>query len=99
MNLFITQKQMHRHIKQTNSYQRVKQWGGIYQKYGINRYTLLYTKQIKTIYFIKQGTTCNILQQLMIKGSEKEYICVYIYTHIKYIYIYNFIYKYIYIYN
>ena len=42
MNLFVKQKQTHRHGKQTYGYQRRKWDGG--WKFGINRCTLLYIK-------------------------------------------------------
>ena len=46
MNLFAKQKQTHRRRKQTYGYQRGRERGGINWKYGINRCTLLYIKQV-----------------------------------------------------
>ena len=43
MNLFIKQKQIHRHCKLTYDYQREK-GGGVKQGFGVNTYTLLYVK-------------------------------------------------------
>ena len=47
INLFTKQKQTHRHRKQTYNYQSGKGWGGINWEFRINRYTILYIKQIK----------------------------------------------------
>ena len=44
MNLFTKQKQTHRLRKQTYGYQRGKPGGGINWEFGIDIYTLLYTK-------------------------------------------------------
>ena len=44
MNLFTRWKQTHRHKKQTQGYQRGKSEGGMNWEFGINRYTLLDTK-------------------------------------------------------
>ena len=52
MNLFTKQKETHRHRKQTYDYHRGKGEGGKNQEYGINRYTPLYTKQIKKMWYI-----------------------------------------------
>ena len=46
MNLFREQKQTHKHRKQIYGYQLGKEGGGINQGFRINRYILLYTKQI-----------------------------------------------------
>ena len=47
MNLYTKQKWIHRHRKQIYGHQRAKGRGGrINQEYEINRYTLLYIKQI-----------------------------------------------------
>ena len=46
MNLFTKQKQTHRHRKQIYGYQRGKVRGRINYEFGINRYELLYIKQI-----------------------------------------------------
>ena len=47
MNLFTKQKQTHRHRKQFYGHQRAK-WGWLNWEFWINRYTLLYIKQINT---------------------------------------------------
>lgn len=39
-------KQTHRHRKPTYGTKRERNGGGIYQEFGINRYTLIYIKQI-----------------------------------------------------
>ena len=44
MNLFIKQKQTHKHRKQTYGYQRGKVGRGINWEAGISIYTLLYIK-------------------------------------------------------
>ena len=83
MNLFTKQKQTHRHRKQTYGYQRGKGGeGGINQRFGINRYTLLHIKQINNkdlLYSIG-----DYIQYLVItyngKESEKEYICTHTHT-------------------
>ena len=63
--------------------------GGINQEFGINIYTLLYTKQITNKDLLY--STGNYTQYLVItykgKESEKEYMCIYIYVCL-YIYIY-----------
>ena len=46
MNLYIKQKQSHRHKKQIYGYQRRQRLRGTNYEYGINRYKLLYTKQL-----------------------------------------------------
>ena len=81
MNLLTKQKQILRHRKQTYGYQRGS-GGRINQKFGINRSTLLYIKQInnKDLLYI----TGNYIQYLVIiykQESEKEYICVHIYMN------------------
>ena len=77
MNLFAKQKQTGRHRKQTYGYQREKR-GGINWKLGINRYTLLYIKQINNKNLLY--STGNYIQYLIItyngKESEKEYIYI-----------------------
>ena len=76
MDLVTKQKQTHRHKKQTYDYQRGKTREGINQEFGINRYTLLFIKQIK-----KQGPTARNRELYSVtcitynvKESEKEYI-------------------------
>ena len=60
MSLFTKQKQTHRHRKLTYGYQREKGEGGINQ-FDINRYTLLYIKQIDNKGCTEQETIFNIL--------------------------------------
>ena len=72
MNLFIKQKQTHRHRKQIYGYLRGKGGTEINQKFGINIYILLYVKQITNkdpLY-----STENYTQYLVIiyKGKESE---------------------------
>ena len=73
MNLFTKQKQTHRHQKQTYGYQRGQRgWGGeISQEFGINRYTLLYVKQITNKDLLY--STGNYIQYLVITYNGKEY--------------------------
>ena len=79
MNLFTKQKQTHRHRKKTYSYQR-GQGGGINLEFEINKYTLLYIKQINNKDLLYR--TGNYTQYLVIthngKESEKEQIYVYV---------------------
>ena len=76
MNLFTKQKQTHRHKKQTYrkqtyGYQRGKgEERGINQEFGINIYTLLYTKQITNKDLL--CSTGNYTQYLVITFKEKE---------------------------
>ena len=72
MNLFTKQKETHRHIKQTQDYQRGKQGGGINKEFGINIYTLLYIKQITNKDLLY--STGNYTQYFVItyKGKESE---------------------------
>ena len=78
MNLFTKQKQTHRHRKQIYGYQRGKE-GRYKLGFGINRYTLLYIKQInnKDLWYSRG----NSIQYLVItyngKESENIYICIY----------------------
>ena len=78
MNLFREQKQTHKHRKQIYGYQLGKEGGGINQEFRINRYILLYTKQINNKDLLY--STGNYIQYLIVtykgKESEKEYICV-----------------------
>ena len=89
MNLSVKLKQTHRHRKQTHGYQRGN-WGGggISWEFGINRYTLLYIKQINNKELLY--STGNQIQYLTInyngKESEKEYIYIYIYIYISHMY-------------
>ena len=68
MNLFIKQKWTHRHRKQTYGYQRGR-GGGINLEFGINRYTLLYIKQINMDLLYGTG---NYIQYLVITDNGKE---------------------------
>ena len=97
MNLFTKQKQTHRHRKQTYCYQRGKGGGGINQEFGINRYTLLYIKQInnKDVLY----NTGNYIQYLVISCNnyiqylvilESENICMHVCIYIQ-SYLYNWI--------
>ena len=81
MKLSIKQKWIHRHRKPTYGYQKGKR--EINQEFGINRYTLLYTKQVITkepLY-----STDNYVQYLVItyngRESEKGYVYTYIYMY------------------
>ena len=79
MNLFIKQKQTCRHRKQTYSYQSGK--GRINQEFEINRYTLLYIKQINNKNLLY--STGNYIQYLVITYNGKEFEKekdIYIYT-------------------
>ena len=52
--------------------------GGINQELGINRYTLLYIKQINNNFlFIAQGTIVYLVVTYNGKESEKQYIFIY----------------------
>ena len=71
MNLFTKQKQTHRHKKQIYGYQRGKGVGrGINEEFGINRYILLYIKQI--ISNVLLYSTGNYIQYLIITYNGKE---------------------------
>ena len=80
MNLFIKQKQTHRHRKKIYGYQRGKGGGGINWEFGINRYTLLYIKQVNNKDLLY--STGNYIQYLGIpyngKELEKEWIYIYV---------------------
>ena len=79
MNLFIKQKQTHRHGKQTYGYQRGK-GGGINQETGINMYTLLYIKQITNkdlLYSTGKYTQYYVITSNG-KESEKEWGYMYV---------------------
>ena len=72
IDLFTKQKQT-----QTNIWLPKRWGGGIKQEFGINKYMLLYIKQInKDLLY----STENYIQYLVIiyngKESEKEYVCV-----------------------
>ena len=55
-------------------------WGGINEEYGINRYTLLYVKQISNKDLL--CNTRNNIQYLIItyNGKLYVYVCAYIYV-------------------
>ena len=79
MILLTKQKQTHRHRKQTYGYQREQE--EINSEFGINRYTVLYIKQINNKNLLYN--TGNYIQYAIIayngKESEKEktiYICI-----------------------
>ena len=80
MNLFMEQKQTHRHRKQTC----LPKGRGRRDKLGIgiNRYIRLYTKEINKDLLYSTG---NCIQYLVItynvKESEKEYIYIHTHTH------------------
>ena len=79
MNLYTKPKQTHRHRKQTYGYQRGKD-GEINWVFGVNRYTLLYIKQISNKDLLY--STGNYTQYFVItyKGKESEknrYRCMY----------------------
>ena len=91
MNLFTKQKQ-NRHRKQTG-YQRGKVWGKIDQELVINRYILLYIKQITNKDLYSTGLTGPVQYSILYstgkytqyfvitykgKESEKKYIYIYI---------------------
>ena len=80
MNVFTKQKQTHRHRKQTYGHQRGKVGGGINLEFGINRYTLLYIKQIinKDLLYNIGNSTQYSIKTYMGKESKKEwiYVCV-----------------------
>ena len=59
MNLNTKQKETRRHRKQTYGYQRGE--GGTNQEYGINRYKLLYIKQISNKDLLYSTGIYNIL--------------------------------------
>ena len=84
MNLFTKQKQAHKHRKQTYDYQREQQQGEINQDFGVNRYILLYMKQINNKNLVY--STGYYIQYLVItyngKESEKVYTYMYIYMYI-----------------
>ena len=83
MNLFTKQKQIHRHRKQIMATKENKLWllkgkgEGINQECGINRYTLIYIKQINKDLLQSTG---NYIHNLEItyneKESEKIYACI-----------------------
>ena len=72
--------------QKTNMVTKGERGGGINQEFGINRYTLLSTKQINNKVLLY--STGNYIQYLVItyngKESRKEYmyVCVYIHTYI-----------------
>ena len=76
MNLYIKWKQMHRHRKQTYSYQKGKK-KGIYWEFWINRYVLLYQINNKDLLYSTRNYTQYFVTSYMGKESEKEYMCMY----------------------
>ena len=76
-NIFIRQKQTHRENKQGCKEEEV---GGINWEFGINRYTLLYIKQINDRDLLY--STRDYIQYFVItyngKESEREWIYMYI---------------------
>ena len=84
MNLFIKQKQTHRHRKQTHGYQRRRVGaggGGINWEYGTDRCTLPYIKQINDKHLLL--STRKYIQCLEINYTGKETLKknTYIYMH------------------
>lgn len=64
MNLYTKQNQTDRHRTQIYGYQRRKGgWGGVNEQYGINRYKLLYIKQISNKDLLQN--TRNYIQYLI----------------------------------
>ena len=80
MHLCTKQKQTHRHRKQ-NVWLPKGEGGGTNQEFGINTYTLLYTKQITNEDPLHSPG--NYTQYFVITYKRKEYgkiyVCVYIY--------------------
>ena len=76
MNLYIKQKQTHRHRQQIYGYQRGK-WVGINQEIEINIYTLLHLKQItnKDLQYSTGYYTHYYIRIIIFKK-----ICMYVYT-------------------
>ena len=81
MNLFTNQKQTPRHRKQTYGYQRGKGGERINQEFRINRYKLLYIKQINNKDLLYN--TGNYIQYFVITYNEKESKKGYIYRQIQ----------------
>ena len=71
MNLFTKQKQTHRHRKKLMII-KGESGGGINQEFGINRYTLIYIKQITNKDLLYD--TGSYIQYFVIayKGKESE---------------------------
>ena len=71
MNVFTKQKQSYRDGKQIYGYQRGKT-RGIKQEYGINRYTLLYIKQVNNRNILYSAR--NYIQYLLVtcNGNVSE---------------------------
>ena len=96
MNLFIEQKQTHKHRKQTCGYKKGKVGGDKLGNSDQQIHTIIYKINNKDLLY----STGNYIQYLIItynrKESEKEYIhlCIYIYMYV-YIYICVCIYIYI----
>ena len=80
MNLFTKQKQTHRHKKQTYGYQREKRKGEKNQEFEMNRYTLLYIKQINNKGLL--NSTEGDVQYLVIAYNGKESEKIYIHTYV-----------------
>ena len=72
MNLLTKQKQTHRHRKRTYVYQRRRDRGGINLEFGINKYILLYIKQVNSKDLLY--STGNYSQYLVIiySGTKSE---------------------------
>ena len=78
-NLFTKQKQTHRSQNQANSYQRGNV-RGIIQEFGMNRYTLLYVKQITNkdlLYSIKNSQYSGITYM----GKKLKITYIYVNDH------------------
>ena len=88
MNLYMKQKQAHRHSKQSYGYgYQSGNRGWINQEFWINRYTLLYIKQVNSKELLY--STGNYIQTIftVITIMEKNVIHIHTYTYI-FIYIY-----------
>ena len=72
MNLFIKQKQTHRHRKQAPDYHKGKGREGINQEYGINRYTPLYIKWINNKDLVYSTGNCIQYLAITYNGNESE---------------------------
>ena len=79
MNLFIKQKQTHSYRTQTYGYQR-GMVGGDKLGVWINRYTLLYIKQVinKDLLYSTENSAQYSVITYMGKEFRKEWICVYV---------------------
>ena len=76
MNLFMSQKQTHRHRKQTYGYQKGKGWEGVRGVWDQQIHTTIYKINSKVLL----QSTGNYIQYPVInhngKEYEKEYICI-----------------------